>query len=599
MNPHSVNSHRGQHPVHVWAPNARTVRVRIGDMIVRMEPIAYKTSYGWWRADGPAIAGADYTFFLDDGDPLPDPRSPWQPEGVHGASRFYDHSAFAWTDRNWQPPPLASAVIYELHIGTFTPEGTFDSAISRLDHLVELGITHVELMPVQEFSGDWGWGYDSVDLFAPHHAYGGPDGLKRWIDACHARGLAVILDVVYNHLGPAGNYLSRFGPYFTDKYSTPWGPAVNFDSAGGSEVRRFFCDNALMWLRDYHADGLRLDAIHAIFDASAIHFLQQLAREVKQLSAHLGRNLVLIAESDLNNPRVVMPIESGGFGMDAQWSDDFHHALHTVLTGERRGYYFDFGNLADLAKALTNAFVYDGQYSCYRKREHGAKPLGLDGSRFLGYLQTHDQVGNRATGERSSRLMSLGRLKIGAALVLCSPFVPMLFQGEEFAASSPFLYFTHHGDPHLAKAVSEGRRREFAAFGWDPEQVPDPQDPKTFEQSKLDWSECGREPHKTMLEWHAKLIALRREISALTDGRLDRVEVEFNEHEQWMSVRRGPIAIAFNLDAEKRTVPIPFPGEIVLSSAIDAVRVSGAVELPPDSVAILRENFACQALSKL
>jgi maltooligosyltrehalose trehalohydrolase len=564
-----------------------------------MEPIAYKTSYGWWRGDGPATPGVDYAFLLDDGDPLPDPRSPWQPHGVHGASRFYDHSAFRWSDQNWRAPPLSSALIYELHIGTFTQEGTFDSAISRLDHLLELGVTHVELLPVQEFSGDWGWGYDTVDLFAPHHIYGAPDGLKRLIDACHRHGLAVLLDVVYNHLGPSGNYLARFGPYFTNRYSTPWGPAINFDGAGSAEVRRFFCDNALMWLRDYHADGLRLDAIHAIFDSSATHFLTQLAREVKQLAAHLGRELVLIAESDLNDPRVVTPIEMAGYGMDAQWNDDFHHALHTVLTGERSGYYFDFGSLADLAKVLTNAFVYDGRYSCYRKRDHGAKPANLSGSRFLGYLQTHDQVGNRARGERSSQLMSTGRLQIGAALVICSPFIPLLFQGEEFAASSPFLYFTHHDDPELARAVSEGRRREFASFGWDPEQIPDPQDLETFRSSKLDWSEIECDPHGAIFEWYKRLIALRRQFPELSDARLDRVAVQFDECEQWMTVHRGMIALIFNVSKSKRSVPVPFAGEILLSSSTGVKRHTGAIELPPDSVVVLSEDFAGPEFLKL
>ncbi len=433
---------------------------------------------GYWRCDcSGAGHGTDYAFVLDGGDPLPDPRSPWQPYGVHGRSRVLDHSRFQWSDAGWRPPVLSSAVIYELHIGTFTPEGTFDSAVGRLEYLKQLGITHVELMPVAEFSGAWGWGYDGADLFAPHHAYGGPDGLKRFVDACHAAGLAVLLDVVYNHLGPSGNYLSRFGPYFTTRYSTPWGPAVNLDGAGSSEVRRFFCDNALMWLRDYHFDGLRIDAIHAFVDHSAVPFLEQLAGEVKRLQAHLGRSLVLIAESDLNDPRVVTPTEAGGYGIDAQWSDDFHHALHSVLTGERAGYYQDFGTLGDVARALENAFVFDGRHSLYRGRPHGRKPEGLPGWRFLGYLQTHDQVGNRAQGERSSRLMNVGRLKIGAAIVLCAPFIPMLFQGEEFGADTPFQYFTNHEEPELARAVSEGRRKEFAAFGWKVADIPDPQDP--------------------------------------------------------------------------------------------------------------------------
>ena len=570
--------------IRVWAPNARTARIRVGNQLHKMQQL----DGGWWCAPASeAPAGADYSFLLDDGDPLPDPRSPWQPHGVHGPSRRLDHAAFSWSDRRWQAPPLSSAVIYELHVGAFTPEGTFDSAAARLDHLASLGVTHIELMPAQEFSGDWGWGYDGVDLYAPHHAYGGPAGLKRLVNACHSMGFAVLLDVVYNHLGPAGNYLSRFGPYFTNKYSTPWGEAVNLDGAGSTEVRRFFCDNALMWLRDYHFDGLRIDAVHAIFDFSAVHFLEQLAREVDELEAQTGRHLVLIAESDLNDPRLVTPSEAGGYGMDAQWSDDFHHALHTALTGERGGYYSDFHGLADVAKAMQSAYVYDGWYSVYRQRNHGRKPLGLPGSRFVGFLQNHDQVGNRAKGERSSQLMSAGKLKIGAALVLCSPFVPLLFQGEEFGASTPFRYFTQHRDLELGRAVTEGRRREFAAFGWAPQQIADPQDPTTFARSKLDWSELTREPHASVLEWHRRLIALRRAIPALTDGRLELVGVQFDERQKWLAVRRGPVAVLCNLAASRQSVPAPFRGVALLSSNGSFVSDEGAVELPPDSVTIL------------
>ncbi len=332
-------------------------------------------------------------------------------------------------------------------------------------------------MPVNEFSGDWGWGYDGVDLYAPHHSYGTPDDLKKLVDTCHGKGLAVLLDVVYNHFGPVGNYLSKFGPYFTDTYHTPWGSAVNLDQAGSHEVRKFFADNALMWLRDYHFDGLRLDAVHAYFDKSAIHFLEYLSSEVDALASQLGRHLVLIAESDLNDPRVVTSREMGGFGCDAQWSDDFHHALHSVITGERDGYYKDFGSFEQLAKAFKNAFVYDGIYAEDRGRIHGRTPVGLSGHHFLAYAQDHDQVGNRAQGDRLSQLVSVGRQKIAAALVLTSPFIPMLFEGEEFGASTPFQYFTHHEDVQLGQAVSEGRRSEFAAFGWDPKDVPDPQDP--------------------------------------------------------------------------------------------------------------------------
>jgi len=569
----------------VWAILPKRVELVLADRRLPMTP----GPGGWWETMVDVAPGTDYGFLLDGEGPFPDPRSPWQPHGVHGLSRVVDHGAFAWSDHDFRPPPLASGLVYELHVGTFTPEGTFDSAIGRLDHLVELGVTHVELMPVNEFSGERGWGYDGVDLFAPHHAYGGPDGLKRLVNACHARGLAVLLDVVYNHLGPSGNYLGRFSPYFNDRYHTPWGPAVNFDGPYSDEVRRFFCDNALMWLRDYHFDGLRLDAVHAIFDQSARPFLEQLADEVRELSRTLGRPLLLIPESDLNDPRLLWPRERGGFAHDAQWSDDFHHALHALLTGERNGYYADFGAFAHLAKALRQAYVYDGCYSHYRKRSHGRKPEGLDGSRFLGYAQNHDQVGNRARGERLFHLLNQRRLKIAAALVLTSPFVPLLFQGEEWAASSPFLYFTDHREPELARAVREGRRREFAAFGWKPEEIPDPQDPDTFARSKLDWSEIHREGHADLLAWHRQLIRLRRSERALHAGPLDSVQVVFDETERWLSFTRPPFGIAVNLGASARMVPLPMRARTLVLASDPAVALrDGGVWLPPDSVAILK-----------
>jgi len=569
----------------VWAILPKRVELVLADRRLPMTP----GPGGWWETMVDVAPGTDYGFLLDGEGPFPDPRSPWQPHGVHGLSRVVDHGAFAWSDHDFRPPPLASGLVYELHVGTFTPEGTFDSAIGRLDHLVELGVTHVELMPVNEFSGERGWGYDGVDLFAPHHAYGGPDGLKRFVNACHARGLAVLLDVVYNHLGPSGNYLGRFSPYFNDRYHTPWGPAVNFDGPYSDEVRRFFCDNALMWLRDYHFDGLRLDAVHAIFDQSARPFLEQLADEVRELSRTLGRPLLLIPESDLNDPRLLWPRERGGFAHDAQWSDDFHHALHALLTGERNGYYADFGAFAHLAKALRQAYVYDGCYSHYRKRSHGRKPEGLDGSRFLGYAQNHDQVGNRARGERLSHLLDQRRLKIAAALVLPSPFVPLLFQGEEWAASSPFLYFTDHREPELARAVREGRRREFAAFGWKPEEIPDPQDPDTFARAKLDWSEIHREGHADLLAWHRQLIRLRRSERALHAGPLDSVQVVFDETERWLSFTRPPFGIAVNLGASARMVPLPMRARTLVLASDPAVALrDGGVWLPPDSVAILK-----------
>jgi maltooligosyltrehalose trehalohydrolase len=573
----------------VWAPQATEVAIQIGSRRVALEK-AGAQARGWWRAarfdDG---NGQDYAFVINGEEPpLPDPRSPWQPQGVHGPSRPVDHAAFSWTDNNFVARPWSDAIVYELHTGTFTEQGTFESAIARLDHLVELGVTHVELMPVAQFPGARGWGYDGVDLFAPHHAYGGPVGLKRLVDACHAKGLAVLLDVVYNHFGPSGNYLPRFGPYLTDRYATPWGSAVNFDGRGSDEVRRFVCDNALSWMRDYHFDGLRLDAIHAILDISPTHLLEQLALETAQVARQTGRRLVLIAENDLNDPRVVSPIALGGYGIDAQWNEDFHHALHTVLTGERSGYYADFGTLGQLAKSLGRVFVYDGEYSAYRDRRHGRSAAGLAGFNFVGCLQNHDQVGNRAKGERICHLVNLGRVLIGAAVVLTAPFTPMLFQGEEWGASTPFQYFTDHQEPELARAVSEGRRREFAAFGWNPADVPDPQDPATFERSILNWSELEGEPHKSILGWYRQLISLRARTPALRDGMMEKVEVAYDEQAGWMVINRGPITVAFSLGANARQVPLERLGSRhLVMSAGNATLKSDGVELPADSVAII------------
>jgi maltooligosyltrehalose trehalohydrolase len=572
----------------VWAPNARVVNALIGDQRLAMKK-EDPPARGWWRVDAPAaLAGCDYAFSIDGENPLPDPRSQWQPQGVHGPSRIVDHSAFEWTDAEFTAPPLSSAIIYELHVGTFTAEGTFEAAVARLDHLVHLGVTHVELMPVAEFSGDRGWGYDGVDLFAPHHEYGGPVGLKRLIDACHARGLAVVLDVVYNHFGPSGNYLPRFGPYLTGRYNTPWGSAVNFDDRGSDEVRRLVCDNALSWMRNYHIDGLRLDAIHAILDASPLHLLEQLATEIASLARQTGRNLILIAENDLNDPRVATVPALGGYGIDAQWDEDFHHALHSVLTGEKLGYYSDFGSLGQLAKALKHAYVYDRQYSPYRDRHHGRPVIGMSGYNFVAFLQNHDQIGNRAKGDRSTHLMNPNRLRVGAAILLTAPFVPLLFQGEEWGASTPFQYFTDHKEPDLARAVSDGRKREFSAFGWAPDDIPDPQDPATFERSKLDWSELEREPHRSLLEWYRALIRLRAGTPELSDGKLARVQVAYDEMERWMLMDRGPISVAVNLGDQARMVALRAASRRLLIASDEQISLkAGGVELPPDSVAII------------
>ena len=450
-------------------------------------------------------------------------------------------------------------------------------------------MTHVELMPVAEFSGNRGWGYDGVDLFAPHHPYGGPSGLKQLVDACHAKGLAVLLDVVYNHFGPSGNYLPRFGPYLTGRYTTPWGSAVNYDDRGSDEVRRLVCDNALSWMRDYHIDGLRLDATHAILDASPLPLLEQMATETAELARRTGRSLVLIAENDLNDPRVVTVPARGGYGIDAQWNEDFHHALHGVLTGEKTGYYRDFGLVGQLAKALQHAYVYDGQYSPYRDRRHGRPVIGLSGCNFVGCLQNHDQVGNRAKGDRSTHLMSTSRLRIGAAIPVDRAFYSDALSRRGMGASTPFQYFTDHQEPDLAHAVSEGRKREFAAFGWDPSDVPDPQDFATFERSKLDWSEPSREPHKSILQWHRELIRLRAGIPELGDGKLGRVEVSYDEERRWIVINRGAISVMVNLGEQARTLPVHpgGPRKLLMASDERIALDNSGVGLPADSVAII------------
>jgi maltooligosyltrehalose trehalohydrolase len=576
------------HEFRVWAPNARKVAVKMGEATY---PMRGPNERGWWSvAVEQAGPGTDYGFVLDD-DPQawPDPRSQWQPYGVHGPSRVYDQTAFAWSDGGWQAPPLERAVIYELHIGTFTPRGTFDSAIERLEYLVELGITHVELMPVAAFPGGQGWGYDGASLFAVTEQYGGPDGLKRLVNACHARGLAVLLDVVYNHFGPVGNYSGKFGPYITDRHRTPWGGAVNFEDWGSDEVRRFFCDNALMWMRDYHVDGLRLDAVHEYVDRSAVHFMEQLSSEVKELSAKLGRRLVLIAESDLNDPRVVKPREVGGYGMDAQWSDDFHHALFTVLqsgAGEK-GYYVDFGSVAKLAKALTKTFVQDGTYSTYRGREHGRPVDDLSPHQFLGYIQNHDQIGNRAIGDRIDQIAGMDGAKVAAGLVLTSPFIPMIFQGEEFAASTPFLYFADHEDPEMARSVKEGRRGEFAAFGWNPSEIPDPEDVETFRRSKLNWDEVHEGRHEEMLEWYRKLIRLRRGSASLNDGTPGKTKVSFDEEKKWLVMERGAVTVMCNLGVARVELDNLRRLPLLLASRGDVEAVEGRVVLPADTLAVL------------
>jgi maltooligosyltrehalose trehalohydrolase len=564
----------------VWAPKSSSVWL----VLDGAEHVMTREKDGYFSTGLSAGGGSRYGFRLDGSSPLPDPRSPSQPDGVHGLSEVVDHRSFPWTDHDWKSPSLRNGIVYELHVGTFSPEGTFEGVIRKLPYLKRLGITHIQLMPVNEFSGDRGWGYDGVDLYAPHHCYGGPAGLKRLIDAAHSQDFAMVLDVVYNHLGPAGNYLNRFGPYFTSKHRTPWGEAVNLDDACSDQVRRFFIDNALMWLRDYHFDGLRLDAVHALADDSPKHFLAQLSEEVEALGNKLERELVLIAESDLNDSRIVQCRNQGGFGMNAQWSDDFHHALHTVLTGEDNGYYADFGQVAYLAKTYNDVFVYNGIHSPARKRVHGKQVEHLPAERFLAYTQTHDQVGNRAAGERLCHLADHCRARLAAGLVLTAPFLPMLFQGEEWAASTPFQYFTDH-EEELGRLVSEGRRSEFVDFGWTPEEVPDPQDFETFRRSKLRWSEIDSEPHKSMLEWYRSLIRLRVEHPELIGGDMALNRIHFDEGERWMTIIRNDLVTVANFSEVPRRIPSDVKSALLASTGETQI-CDGHVHLGPFGFAV-------------
>ncbi|MFI7553429.1 malto-oligosyltrehalose trehalohydrolase [Micromonospora sediminimaris] len=567
----------------VWAPEATRVRLHLpgaADHEMRAG------RGGWWRVEVPD-AGTDYAFLLDDDDqPLPDPRSAWQPSGVHGPSRIYDHAAFGWTDGSWTGRQLPGSILYELHVGTFTPEGTFDAAIGKLDHLVDLGVDMIELLPVNAFNGEHNWGYDGVCWYAPHEPYGGPDGLKRFVDAAHAKGLGVILDVVYNHFGPSGAYAPKFAPYVGERH-TPWGQAINLDGPHSDGVRRFIIDSILMWLRDYHVDGLRLDAVHAMPDTRAVHLLEEITVEVESLSTHLGRPLSLIAESDLNDPRLITPREAGGHGLHAQWNDDAHHALHTLLTGERQGYYGDFGTMECLVEVLTGGFFHTGTWSSFRSRQHG-RPVDprTPGHRFVAYLQNHDQIGNRAVGDRLSASLSPALLRVGATLLMTAPFTPMLFMGEEWAASTPWQYFTSHPEPELATAVVSGRRAEFAAHGWPPGDVPDPQDPQTFLRSRLDWAELDKPEHREMYDFHRRLIALRKSRPELSDPHLFAVEVRHGD--QFLVMRRGGCLVAANLAGKPQRVTLPAVARRVLLATGSGVTVQrDRIELPAETAAIV------------
>ncbi len=545
----------------VWAPFSEQVEAHIIGPEERILPLD-KNNRGYFEtiAEG-VLAGSLYFYRLDGQTEFPDPASRFQPQGVHGPSRIVDPD-FPWEDNQWPGLPLQDYIIYELHAGTFTPEGTFDAITAHLDGLKELGITAMELMPVAQFPGSRNWGYDGVYPFAVQDSYGGPDGLKRLVNACHREGLAVVLDVVYNHLGPEGNRLAEFGPYFTDRYHTPWGAALNFDGAYSDEVRRFFIENALYWITEFHIDALRLDALHAILDISAYTFIEELASLVHEQAKKLNRSIYLIGESTANDARLVRPQEFGGYGLDAQWNDDFHHALRVLLTHEKTGYYQDFGTIQQMAKAYHEGFIYSGEYSLYRKHRHGTSSKDIPAHRFVVFSQNHDQVGNRARSERLSQLVSFDSLKLAAGIVMLSPFLPLVFMGEEYGETAPFPYFVSHSDPALIEAVRKGRQEEFTTFDWQSE-IPNPQDEAIFLSAKLNHEQCGNGQHKILYEFYHELIRLRRENPALACPNKDTMEVLGDESNKTLYVHRwlkdSKVVIIFSFSDNKVDVHRPIP----------------------------------------
>ncbi len=549
----------------VWAPQAKRVAVHLADRSGQPIPMEPQESGYFHAVVSGVTAGARYTYLLDGEKERPDPASRFQPDGVHQPSAVVDPDAFRWTDHAWTGLPHKDLIIYELHPGTFTKEGTFEAILPFLDYLrSDVGMTAVELMPVAQFPGKRNWGYDGVYLYAPQSTYGGPDGLKRLVNGCHAKGLAVILDVVYNHLGPEGNYLGDFGPYFSDRYRNPWGAAVNYDGPSSDEVRHYIISNAIHWVVDYHIDALRLDAIQGIFDCSAYHILHELRDAVHTEASRLRRTVSVIAESDLNDARVISPPGLGGYGLDGQWNDDFHHALHSLVTGEQSGYYADFGRLDQVATALRDGYVLSGQRSVHRRRRHGNSSRHCPPAQFVVYAQNHDQIGNRARGDRLSTLAPQA-LKAIATTVLLSPNIPLLFMGEEYGESAPFHYVIDHGDPDLVEAVRKGRRAEFARFGWT-EDVPDPQAPATFEQSLVNPGQQDDPTRAAMLRWTRSLLELRKTVPALGGADSDRFHhrVWTHDHEQVLILHRwaesgpaGLILIGFNADPVTITLREP------------------------------------------
>jgi maltooligosyltrehalose trehalohydrolase len=573
----------------LWAPYADAVELVTS---IARTPMS-EAGGSWWVCDTVLHPGDRYAFSVDGGDPRPDPRGLALPDGPHGFSASYDPGGFAWSDAAWTGRELAGSVVYELHVGTFTPGGTLDAAVERLPYLAGLGVDVVELLPLGSFPGEHNWGYDGVAPYSVHETYGGPAALQRFVDAAHTQGLAVCLDVVYNHLGPDGNFLGEVGPYFTDKHGTPWGQGLNLDGPDSDEVRRWVLDNVRQWLADFHVDGLRLDAVHELHDDSALPLLEEMSREVDELARTTGRPLWLVAESDRNDPGTVTPRGDGdevaGLGVHGQWADDIHHAMHVALTGESQGYYADFADPEALAKVLRTPFFHDGTYSSFRERRHGRRvdTATVPGWRFVAALQTHDQVGNRAQGDRLSGTqldLDPGTLACGAAILLTSPYTPMLFMGEEWGARTPWQFFTDHTDRGIADATRDGRRAEFGSHGWAESDIPDPQDPETFLRSRLDWTEPEREPHARLLAWYRDLLALRREQADLRDPRLDRVEVSWADRH--LRVRRGGHLVLVNLAGRAWSCDVD--GDVVLGWQPDVAVKDGRLDVPGRSAVVVR-----------
>ena len=520
----------------VWAPKATTLSLVIDgeEDPLQMHP----AEYGYWKLITPILKkGSRYKFQINDAGTYPDPASISQPAGVHNSSEAIDLTEFEWTDSTWNNPPLDDYIFYELHTGTFSQKGTFEGIEEKLSYLKELGITAIEIMPIAQFPGERNWGYDGVFPFAVQHSYGGAKALQQLVNACHNTGLAVVLDVVYNHLGPEGNYLDNYGNYFTNKYHTPWGKAVNFDDAWCDGVRHYFIENVLMWFRDFHIDALRLDAVHAIKDFSPKHILREIKEKVNELMEATGKKHYLVIETDLNDNRYINPIEQHGLGMDAQWLDDFHHALRVTAVNERTGYYQDFNGIHHLAKSYTDAYVYDGMYSAHRKKIFGVKASENEGKQFVVYSQNHDQVGNRMLGERTSQLVSIEMQKVMAGAVLISPYLPMLFMGEEYGEANPFLYFVNHTDDELTHAVSQGRKKEFAEF-YPNDEAPDPNALETFLKSKLQWDASKQERQQFLLNYYKQFIALRKSVPALHISDRKNVKVTVMQEQQLLVVER-------------------------------------------------------------